>query len=129
MESIFHKVTTTREIADEFRKDLPNWVEVKEVNNKEYQTLLQLEVDNGEASAIALSIEDGNALLIIDDNKARKLAARLLLSYTGTLGVIFKAKQLGIIPHIKPIIEKMQATNFRVSKKNYEEILRLANEL
>ena len=89
---------------------------------------MQLEVDNGEASAIALSIEQGNTLLILDDNKARKLAGRLLLPYTGTLGVILKAKQLGVIAEIKPVLEKIQRTNFRFSQKSYDEILRLANE-
>lgn len=128
LQKVFHTVFTTQEIVAEFRKDLPGWVQVKAVTNKEYQLLLQLEVDNGEASAIALSIEEGNALLIIDDNKARKLAAKLNLAYTGTMGVILKAKQSGIIPHIKPIIEKIQLTNFRFSEKNYKDLLLLANE-
>ena len=52
---------------------------IKPVTNKEYQSLLQLEVDNGEASAIALSVETRNSLLILDDNKARKLAAQFTL--------------------------------------------------
>ena len=101
---------------------------VKSVSNKEYQHLLLLEVDNGEASAIALSIEEGQALLIVDDNKARKLAAKLNIAYTGTLGVLLKAKQVGIIGSIKPLIEKIQVTNFRFSEKNYREILFLAKE-
>lgn len=128
LQKIFHTVTTTEDIATEFRKELPPWVQIKPVSNKEYQLILQVEVDNGEASAIALSIETGNALLIIDDNKGRKLAAKLNLAYTGTLGVILKAKQAGIIPYIKPIIEKIQRTNFRFSEKNYKELLLLANE-
>jgi predicted nucleic acid-binding protein len=128
LQRLFGTVTTTEEIAIEFRKELPNWVHVKSVSNKEYQHLLLLEVDNGEASAIALSIEEGQALLIVDDNKARKLAAKLNIAYTGTLGVLLKAKQVGIIGSIKPLIEKIQLTNFRFSEKNYREILFLAKE-
>ncbi len=129
LQQVFQNITTTEEIAAEYGKSLPSWIEVKAVVNKEYEMLLQLEVDNGEASAIALSIENGNALLILDDNKARKLAAKLQLAYTGTLGVILKAKQLGFIPAIKPVIEKIQQTNFRFSERNYHEILELAGEL
>jgi len=125
---VFHAVTTTDVIAVEFGKGLPFWVQVKPVVNKEYQQLLQLEVDNGEASAIALSVEAGNAFLILDDNKARKLAAKLHLAYTGTLGIILKAKQSGIIPAVKPLLQKIQATNFRLSERNYIEVLLLANE-
>ena len=128
LQKLFHTVTTTEDIVAEFGKELPGWVQIKKVVNKEYQLLLQLEVDNGEASAIALSVEVNNALLIIDDNKARKLADRLHLAYTGTLGVLLKAKKSGIITEIKPIIEKVQRTNFRFSEKNYKEILLLADE-
>src|ERR1700743_3206229 len=85
LQKLFQLVATTQDIADEFRKALPDWVQIKPVANKDYQHLLQLEVDNGEASAIALSIEEGNALLILDDNKARRLAAKLNPVYTGTL--------------------------------------------
>ena len=129
LHKVFNTVSTTEDIANEFRKELPGWVHIKQVINKEYQHILQLEVDNGEASAIALSLEEGNSLLILDDSKARKLAAKLDLSYTGTLGVILKAKQLGVIPVIKPIISKIQRTNFRFSEKIYIELLLLANEI
>ena len=128
LQKVFHVVTTTEDIAAEFCKELPVWVQVKPVMNKEYQLLLQLEVDNGEASAIALSVEVDNALLILDDNKARKLAAKLHLTFTGTLGIILKAKQSGVIANVKPIMEKIQLTNFRFSEKNYKDILLLANE-
>ncbi len=128
LQKVFGTVTTTQDIANEFRKELPVWVKIETVVNKEYQFLLQLEVDNGEASAIALAAEKQNALLILDDNKARKLAARLDILYTGTLGIILKAKQSGVIPSIRPILQKIQLTNFRLSERNYQEILSLANE-
>jgi len=129
LQKLFHTVLTTEDIAIEFRKELPVWVHIKVVANKEYQRILRLEVDNGEASAIALSIEEDNTLLILDDGKARKLAAKLNLPYTGTLGVLLKAKQSGIIPLIRPIIEKIQETNFRFSDRYYREILLLAQEV
>lgn len=128
LRQMFTSIVTSEVIANEYGKNLPSWVEIKAVLNKEYEILLQLEVDNGEASAIALSIEDGNALLILDDLKARKLAAKLQLTFTGTLGVILKAKQAGYIQAIRPIIEKIQQTNFRFSEKYYKEILLLAGE-
>lgn len=128
LQKVFGSVATTKDVAMEFQKDLPSWVLIEKVYNQEYQRLLQLEVDNGEASAIALAVEMRNALLIVDDNKARKLAARLNISYTGTLGIILKAKQVGAIAAIKPLLAKIQQTNFRLSAKNYTDILLLANE-
>jgi len=128
LHKVFGSVTTTGDVAGEFQKDLPDWVKIENALNKEYQRTLQLEVDNGEASAIALAVEKQNALLVVDDNKARKLAARLNITYTGTLGVILKAKQRTVIPAIKPILSKIQNTNFRLSEKNYTDILLLAEE-
>jgi predicted nucleic acid-binding protein len=67
-------------------------------------------------------------LLLLDDLKARKLAVKLNLKVTGTLGVIHKARQIGVLENVKPIIEKLQATNFGISENIIEELLRKNNE-
>lgn len=76
----------------------------------------------------ALTLEYTSSLLIIDDLKARRLADKLLLNYTGTLGVILKAKELKLLSSIKPLLSKIQLTNFRFSEKVLNEILSIANE-
>lgn len=78
---------------------------------------MKLELDEGEASATALALEVGDAALIIDKLKERKAAALLKLRYSGTFGVILRAKQAGFIERISPIIEKIRATDFRFSEK------------
>lgn len=72
------------------------------VKNIHYQHLLELELDIGEASALALCTELDPALLIIDDLKARKIAHRLGLIYSGTLGLFLQAKERGIITEVNP---------------------------
>jgi predicted nucleic acid-binding protein len=125
---LFGEVTTTREVQNEFGKQLPEWVRIETVKDINQQSILEAEIDKGEASAIALAIERTNSLLILDDLKARKLATKLKLQFTGTLGVFLKAKQIGIIPSIRSIIEKIQQTDFRFSEKVFQEILKTANE-
>ncbi len=83
----------------------------------------------GEASAIALAKEMESPLILLDDLKARKLASKLNLKFTGTLGVINKAKQIGAIEKVKPLIDKLQATNFRISGNIITELLRKNNEI
>ena len=107
---------------------MPDWIKILPVANKHYQDLLQLEIDAGEASAFALSFEYNSSLLIIDDLKARRLAEKLSLNYTGTLGIFLKAKELNLFPSVKPLLNKIQLTNFRFSQKVYDEILVIANE-
>jgi predicted nucleic acid-binding protein len=65
---------------------------------------------------------------LLDDLKARKLAAKLKFKVTGTLGVIHRAKQMMIIEKIKPLIDKLLRTDFRVADSIIEEILKLNNE-
>lgn len=94
------EIVTTDVVATEFKKELPKWVRINQVENKRFFTFLESEVDSGEASVIALAFEKIDAILILDDLKARNLAKKLQLDFTGTLGLILKAKQLGIIPLI-----------------------------
>lgn len=82
----------------------------------------------GESSAIALALEIPDSTLILDDIKGRKIANHLGLTYTGTLGVIIKAKLNGIIPSIKPILGKIKQTNFRLSPNLELQALKAANE-
>lgn len=83
----------------------------------------------GEASAIALAKEMESPLLLLDDFKARKLASKLNLKFTGTLGIIHKAKKIGVLEKVRPIVEKLLATNFRISENIIDELLRKNNEI
>ena len=128
LRQLYKKVTITQEIFIEFGEQIPDWIEVRQVNDNFRKQLLEMQIDKGEASAIALSMELGKNILIIDDWKARKIAERLGLCVTGTLGVIIKAKNNGIITSIKPYLEKIRETNFRISEDLEQIALREANE-
>ena len=129
LKELYEEVYITEEIALEYGDSLPDWIIIKNVKNKKYQQLLHLILDLGEASAIALSLEMDNVLLILDDLKGRKEAERLGCRITGTLGVLFKAKNVGLINELKTYIEKLKSVGFRISDKIVEEILRRSNEL
>lgn len=98
----------TRQIAFEFRKELPDWFTIKEPINKTYQKILEASLDKGEASAIALAIEQADCLLIIDDHKGRKYARQLGIKITGTLGVIIDAKLSGHIDSKDQYLTKLK---------------------
>jgi len=73
-------------------------------------------------------METQNSTLILDDFKARKIAKNLGLTFTGTIGIIIKAKLNGIIPSIRPFIEKIKETNFRISAEIELQALKEAKE-
>lgn len=87
-----------------------------------------MELDKGEASAIALSLDLENPVLILDELKGRKIANRLNLRYSGTFGLILKAKQNGTIKSVKPILAKIRSTNFRFDERLFETIIKEAGE-
>lgn len=93
------------------------------------QQLLEMQLDKGESSAIALALETRLSTIILDDYKARKIAERLGLALTGTIGLLVKAKLKGIIPTVKPLPEKIKQTNFRLSTELELQALRAAGEL
>lgn len=128
LRKVYDSVTTTPEVAQEFQEKLPEWILIENVKDKKYQEFLETQIDWGEASAIALAKEKEYPLLLLDDLKARKLATKLNLRVTGTLGVIHKAKQIGVLEKVKPLIEKLQATNFRISENIVDELLRKNDE-
>ena len=128
LRQLYEEVVVTEEVADEFGEPLPEWIRVKTVENKTYQQLLEAALGRGEASAIALAISIPDALLIVDDLKARKEAVRLGLKITGTLGVLLKAKQQGLISSIKTLFDKLEQDGFRISSEVRNEILQASAE-
>jgi predicted nucleic acid-binding protein len=128
LHSLYKQVLTTPEIAAEFGKRLPEWVDVKAVLNRDLLYNYAETVDIGEASAMALASEIHADLLIIDDAEGRRFAKKLELNITGTVGVILSAKLNGVIPTVKPYILKIQQTNFRISDWLTSQILKDAGE-
>ncbi len=57
LQKIYGQITTTIEIATEFGETLPEWVEIITVKDKSKQLLLEMQIDKGESSAIALAME------------------------------------------------------------------------
>ena len=115
LHKVYGQIITTIDIATEFGEILPEWVEIQSVSDRYKQQLLEMQIDKGESSAIALALETPGCTVILDDYKARKIAERLGINITGTIGVIVKAKLKGIIPSIKPLLEKIKQTDFRLS--------------
>ena len=128
LRKLYGQVITTNEIAKEFRKPLPDWIVIKEPKEKQYQQVLELQLDKGEASAITLALDITNPVLILDDYKARRVAESLGFKITGTLGVIIKAKLEGHISSVKLILEGIKKTNFRFTPQLEQQVLLEARE-
>lgn len=128
LKKLYGSVYTTVDIASEFNEPLPEWVVVRPIIDLQKKQIIELQVDLGEASAIALALETPKSVIILDDWKARIFAEKLGLKITGTIGIIVKAKLNGIIPSIIPLLTKIKQTNFRLSATIIATALKDAGE-
>lgn len=70
-------------------------------------------MDIGEAIAISLAAELPSSTLILDNMHGRKLASKLSLPYTGTIGLLILAKERGIIRSLSKCFDQGKLINFR----------------
>ncbi|MGL5794410.1 MAG: DUF3368 domain-containing protein, partial [Waterburya sp.] len=61
----------------------------------------------GEREVLTLAVNRSEPLTILDDALARNDARQLGILFTGTLGVLLKAKQAGYIQAIAPILAQL----------------------
>ena len=85
-------------------------------------------LDAGEAAAISLAQTVGARLVLLDERKARRIAATLGLSIAGTLAILLRAKQLGAIAAIRPYIVQMQNQGRRFHPNLIANLLEEAGE-
>jgi predicted nucleic acid-binding protein len=124
LKDLYGEISITEEVAGEFGKEIPEWIKVNKVSDRKSLKILSSIVDIGEASTIALSVEKTNTVMILDDLKARKLAKSLDLKFTGTIGLIVKAKNNGIIKDVSDVLNKLKRAGFRISSAIEERVLK-----
>ena len=65
-------------------------------------------LDRGEAETIIQARERGITQVLIDERKGRKFAILHSLEPIGTLGLLKEFKRNGLIPEVRPLIERLR---------------------
>ena len=105
-----------------------DWIKIRHVKDHLAVELLRETLDAGESEAIVLAQELDARYIILDDGLARRKARLIKLRLVGTLGVLLMAKEVGLIPAVKPILDELRQTEFRVSDRVYQNVLSKAGE-
>lgn len=112
--------------------DLPEltrtpWLEIVHPCGEKDVRLLS-DMGPGETGVMMLALETEGLVAVLDDRLARKRAALLRLSFTGTLGLILDAKKAGLVPAVVPILDRLETLQFRLAPRTRRLVLRCAGE-
>jgi predicted nucleic acid-binding protein len=100
---------------------------VVDSDEKEDPVIVSL-LDKGEASVIQYALKKGVRTVCIDEKKGRNLARAVNLEVVGTLGLLLKAKKLGMVPEIAPILARLTAFGIWYNPALLERVLLAAKE-
>lgn len=104
-----------------------DWVRIEAVPHQR-TLLLAADLGKGEREVLSLVAERSDAVALLDDGLARRMAAHLGVPFTGTLGVLLRAKAAGHIGAVAPIVDRLEALGFRLDAVTRTAILELAGE-
>src|SRR5207253_292954 len=92
--------------------DPPSWLQIVSVSTPQPEGSLA-DLDRGERDAILLALQLKADLVLMDERDGVDEARRLGLVVTGTLGVLDRAAERGLI-ELAPAIASLRQTNFRI---------------
>jgi len=138
LHAVAGRVTVPPAVVDELAAgqqrgmDLPDpttldWVTVSRPHSASAERLVT-DLGRGESEVLLLALEHPDAVVVLDDAVARRVAAGLGIRLTGTLGLLLDAKRAGLIPAVGPLLDKLQGLRFRLAPTTRHAVLTLAGE-
>lgn len=84
-------------------------------------------LDAGERSALALAMAQA-AVILLDERQGRAVAAAAGLPVVGTLGLLVKARQEGLIERVRPLVDALQASGYYLARSLVDQALAAVGE-
>lgn len=137
LKELYEKVTVPNAVYQEIEKgkekqyyqDLKKitWIEIEHIKNTDSRSFF-IDLDDGEAEVLILAKEQNADLVILDEIMGRRYAKQLELNLTGTLGILLKAKEKGIINSIREILSELTEKGTWLNSKLIKKVIKLSNE-
>jgi predicted nucleic acid-binding protein len=130
-QAVYDETVTRGRETDGARREVveASWVKVVPVQDRLAVQVLLDELDLGEAETIVLAQELSANLVLMDEKKGRRKLKQMRIPKIGTLGILLQAKALGLIPAVRPLIERLRQMTFSMSDRLVAEVLRTAGEM
>ena len=105
-----------------------DWIHPLSIEDTDLKKALKMTLDDGEAAAIVLALEQKADIVLMDDYDGRAVAKEYDLMVTGTIGILLKAKLEGKIPSLRHDLDVLRESGFWLGEELYLKILEHANE-
>ncbi len=123
LEKLYGEVWITDSVRAEYGLSLPSFISLHDPTDQLMLNSLLQSLDAGEASSIALALENPGCKIIIDEKKGRRVALSMGLDLTGTLGVLAEAAKINLLTIDAHVVEKLDSLGFRLSTELKNEFL------
>ena len=82
----------------------------------------------GELAVLTLAGARPGSVVVLDDGLARRYARLAGIRFTGTCGVLLRAKERGLLPALAPLLDQLGRLGFRLDEGTRASLLKLAGE-
>jgi predicted nucleic acid-binding protein len=106
---------------------LLNWIKIEDIKNPDSRAYF-IDLDDGEAEVLILAKEQKADLVIMDEIMGRRYAKQLEFNITGTIGILLKAKEIGLINSVRKLLTELTEKGTWLSPKLISKAINLANE-
>jgi predicted nucleic acid-binding protein len=105
------------------------WLETRDVRNLPLVRALAMELDNGEAEALALATDLAVEIIVMDEHDGRMRARAMGLKTVGVIGILLRAKKEGRIQSLEDALRSLrEQIGFFISEELMQRILVDAKE-
>ena len=104
------------------------WIQVVQAKDGLAVEVLEDDLGKGESETIVLAREMQADWVLVDERLARRKLDLFGVRTIGTLGILLRAKELGLLQRIRPEVDKLRTRGFRLSRHVYEDVLQMAGE-
>ena len=138
--ALFHEVWIPDEVRVEFERlsvhqprfqdlRLPDWAHIQPAAPVSAALAAIANLHAGETAALALALNGHADAVLMDESAGRRAAQLLGLPVIGVLGVLLQARRSGLLPAVKPVLQRLAAeAGFWLSPVLVEEVLRKCGE-
>ena len=89
--------------------------------------LANVQLDAGERSALGLALAR-RADVLVDERHGRAVAVSIGLAVIGTLGLLVRARQLGMVGPVRPLVDALLAGGYYLARPLVEQALAVLGE-